>query len=81
MGVHEVTQGQWIAVMETALWLGEDFMQLGPDHPAVYISWQDTQDFIRALNRAAGDSLPFAYRSRMGICGKSRWKPEMVFWR
>jgi len=78
MGAHEVTQGQWIAVMETVPWLGEDFMQLGPDHPAVYISWQDTQDFIRTLNRAAGDSLyrlpseaEWEYVARAG--GNQRW--------
>ena len=57
MGTHEVTQGQWIAVMGTVPWLGEDFLQLGPAYPAVYISWQDTQDFVRALNLAAEDSL------------------------
>ena len=57
MGTHEVTQGEWIAVMGTVPWLGEDFLQLGHVYPAVYISWRDTQDFVRALNLAAEDSL------------------------
>jgi len=78
MGKYEVTQEQWIAVMETVPWLGEDFLQLGPDYPAVYISWQDTQDFIRALNITAGDSLyrlpseaEWEYAARAG--GDFRW--------
>ena len=52
-----MTHEQWIAVTETVPWLGEDSLQLGSDNPAVYISWQDTQDFIRALNISPGDSL------------------------
>ena len=78
MGTYEVTQEQWIAVTETVPWLGEDFLQLGPDYPAVYVSWQDTQDFIRALNVAAGDSLyrlpseaEWEYSARAG--GGLRW--------
>ncbi len=57
LGRHEVTQGEWIAVMETIPWLGEDFMQLNADHPAVYVNWPDAQAFVRALNAAANDSL------------------------
>ena len=64
--------------METVPWLGEYFLQLGPDYPAVYISWQDTQYFIRALNIIAGNSLyrlpseaGWEYTARAG--GGLRW--------
>ena len=50
LGKYEVTQGQWEAVMETTPWQenGQDqyYVQSNPSHPAVYISWDDVQEFI-----------------------------------
>ena len=62
LGKHEVTQGQWQAVMGTAPWsrVGGDVKHhvvSDPSYPAVNISWDDAHDFIGKLNDAAGDSL------------------------
>lgn len=57
LGKYEITQSQWEGVMGTRPWEGQDFVQENPSHPAVYISWDDMQDFIHRLNQAAGDSL------------------------
>ena len=61
LGKYEVTQGQWEAVMETTPWQenGQDqyYVQSNPSHPAVYISWDDVQEFIEKLNDAAGSSV------------------------
>ena len=57
LGKYEVTQGQWQKVMGTTPWTGQDYVQANPDHPAVYVSWNDSQEFIHKLNVAAGDSL------------------------
>jgi len=57
LGKYEITQGQWETVMETTPWSGKGYVLSDPDHPAVYISWNDVQAFISQLNKAAGDSL------------------------
>ena len=58
LGTHEVTQGQWEAVMGgtpwATPWSGESSVQEHPSHPAVYISWEDVQEFIARLNEAEG---------------------------
>ena len=51
----EITQRQWTAVTGERPWsrhAGE--VEEEPDRPAVYISWEDVQEFIAALNAAAG---------------------------
>ena len=54
LGKYEITQGQWEGVMGTTPWAGMDYVQSNPNHPAVYISWEDVQAFIRKLNQAEG---------------------------
>ena len=55
LGSHEVTQGQWEAVMEGAPWSGASQVNQHPLHPAVMISWDEVQEFIARLNETAGD--------------------------
>ena len=50
MGKYELTQAQWEAVMDTTPWAGRDYASDEPGSPAVYISWNDAQSFITALN-------------------------------
>ena len=57
LGKYEVTQEQWEAVMGTTPWVERDNVQANPNHPAVYISWNDTQAFIEKLNAAMGEEL------------------------
>ena len=55
LGKYEITQEQWEAVMGTRPWEGENSVENDPNHPAVYISWNDVQEFILRLNQAAGE--------------------------
>ena len=57
LGKYEVTQAQWESVIGTSPWFGQSYVQSNLAHPAVYISWEDAQEFIHQLNVAAGDSL------------------------
>ncbi|MBI2503038.1 MAG: formylglycine-generating enzyme family protein [Candidatus Latescibacteria bacterium] len=57
LGRYEITQEQWKAVMGTSPWSVDSSVRENPNHPAVYISWNDVQAFIHKLNQAAGDSL------------------------
>ena len=51
----EITQRQWTAVTGERPWSPyADELKEEPDRPAVYISWEDVQEFIAALNAAAG---------------------------
>ena len=57
LGKYEITQGQWKAVMGGRPWAGKANVQEDPNHPAVYISWNDLQGFSRRLNSKAGEEL------------------------
>jgi len=52
MGKYQVTQGQWEAVMRDRPWSGKPNVQEGSDYPAVYLYWNDVQDFVQQLNQA-----------------------------
>lgn len=55
LGRYEVTQAQWVAVMGTEPWIdapGEwrASIEVGPDYPAVVVSWDDAVEFTKKLN-------------------------------
>lgn len=51
MGKYEVTKAQWMAVMEEVPpWSGQSYVLDNPESPAVYVSWNEAQSFITALN-------------------------------
>jgi len=57
MGKTELTQRQWLAVMNS--WPGtapSSLYGLGDNYPAYYISWNDCQNFITALNTHVTDT-------------------------
>ncbi len=55
MGVTEVTQKQWLAVMGKWPFEGpKKQFGLGDNYPAYFISWNDAQEFVAALNRSTG---------------------------
>jgi len=54
MQTTEVTQEQWYQVMGTRPWSGKKYVRDDPNHPAVYISWNDCQEFINKLNQKEG---------------------------
>jgi sulfatase modifying factor 1 len=57
LGKHEVTRGEWKAIMETEPWVGRKVVVSGDDYPATYVSWNGAMDFCRKLTeieRTAG---------------------------
>ena len=52
LGRYEVTQAQWTSVIETEtpFFSGKSGVQENPDHPTVYVSWNDVQEFCARLN-------------------------------
>ena len=56
MGKYEVTKRQWKAVMGTTPWAGRSNVLDHRDSPAVFVSWDDAQAFITALNTHVADT-------------------------
>jgi len=50
MGIYEVTQAQWRAVMGAGPWDGR-YAQSGAGNAASYISWDDASKFCRTLSK------------------------------
>jgi len=51
MGVTEVTQRQWKAVMRSQPWSRQAYTRDEPDHAAGYISWNDATAFCKSLSK------------------------------
>jgi len=64
IGKYEITQAQWQAVMGTTLRQQQDMSTApkkfrdirgeGNNYPMYFVSWNDTQEFLRRLNFATG---------------------------
>ena len=49
MGKYELTKRQWQAVMGTTPWAGDRFVLADLESPAVDVSWDDAQLFLKSL--------------------------------
>jgi formylglycine-generating enzyme required for sulfatase activity len=54
MSQTEVTQGQYMSVMNARPWSGKAYVQEDPNNPAVYVSWDDAVEFCRRLSLKEG---------------------------
>ena len=85
MGKYEVTKGQWQAVMNTTPWSGQTDVSNDLDSPAVYVTWNDAQSFITALNNYTGAAyhLPseaaWEYACRAGTTTRYYWGEDPTF--
>ena len=86
MKKHEVTQGEWEAVMGTN---PSHFSTFGSECPVERVSWDDTQEFIRRLNgwvsgRAYQYRLPteaeWEYGARAGTPGARYRALDAIAW-
>jgi len=79
LGKYEVTKRQWQAVMGTAPWAGQMYVLDDPESPAVYVSWNDAQAFIAAVNVLGQGTfgLPteaqWEYACRAGMTTRFYW--------
>ena len=51
LGVRKVTQKEWVAVMGTKPWKGENHVTEGDRYPAMYVSWEMATEFCRKLTK------------------------------
>jgi formylglycine-generating enzyme required for sulfatase activity len=54
LGVCEVTQGQYEAVVGSCPWSGEQYVNEGADYAATYVSWEDAVAFCEKLSAKEG---------------------------
>ena len=85
MGKYEVTKRQWQAVMNTTPWSGQVEVSNDLDSPAVYVTWDDAQAFITAVNSFTGATyhLPseavWEYACRAGSTTRYYWGEDPTY--
>jgi formylglycine-generating enzyme required for sulfatase activity len=91
LGKYELTKAQWQAVMNTTPWSGQSYIITDPNSPAVYVSWNNAQLFITALNThitntgqgAATFRLPseaqWEYACRAGTTWRFYWGDDLTY--
>jgi formylglycine-generating enzyme required for sulfatase activity len=56
LGEAEVTQGQWIQIMDTIPWKDHTDVREGESYPAACVSWGDAMVFCRRLSQLEGNT-------------------------
>ena len=51
----EVKQGDWLEVMRTEPWKGQEGVTEGSEYPATCVSWEDSMEFCRRLSAMPGE--------------------------
>lgn len=67
IGVYEVTQKEYRAVMSKSPWTGRLYVQEGDAIAASYVTWEDANAFCKKLSQREGKSVSVADGSRMGV--------------
>ena len=57
MGVYEVTQSQWAAVMDSKPYDGKMLTKLGPDYPASWVHSNEATEFCSKLSKKIGRTV------------------------
>lgn len=72
MGQSEVTQGQWMAVMDN----NPSFFNKGTNYPVENISWNETQEFIEQLNNKGANKFRLPTEAEWEYACRSAGKRE-----
>ncbi|MBM4148404.1 MAG: hypothetical protein FJ224_05120 [Lentisphaerae bacterium] len=71
VGQYEVTNGQFRRFRPShKSMFYEEFSLDGPDQPAVFVSWEDADNFCTWLNRLHSDRIPLLYQARLPTEGE-----------
>jgi formylglycine-generating enzyme required for sulfatase activity/tetratricopeptide (TPR) repeat protein len=79
MGIYEVTQAQWRAVMGTEPWDGKPDAKSGDSNAASYISWQDAIQFCEILSKRTGKKVSLPTEAQWEYACRAGSKAEYCF--
>jgi formylglycine-generating enzyme required for sulfatase activity len=57
MGIHEVTQAQWLAVMGTQSWKDKVWGKPGDSNAASWVNWYEASEFCEKLSKRTGKKV------------------------
>lgn len=79
MGVTEVTQAQWIKVMDSSPLFGKERVRMGDRYPATYVSWNDAVEFCKKLSQKEGSKYRLPTEAEWEYACRAGTKTQFSF--
>jgi formylglycine-generating enzyme required for sulfatase activity len=74
LGKFEVTQSDWVVVMNTTPWKGKEHVRQGGRYPATHVSWNDATEFCRRLTKRERASGRLNADERYRLPTEAEWE-------
>jgi formylglycine-generating enzyme required for sulfatase activity len=79
MGVYEVTQSQWSAVMSSKPWDGKMLTKIGPAYPVSWVNWNEATEFCSKLSKKIGKTVTLPTEAQWEYACRAGSKTEFYY--
>jgi formylglycine-generating enzyme required for sulfatase activity len=79
IGIHEVTQAQWRAVMGTEPWKGKISGKPGDDYAAGWMNWTEANAFCQRLSKSTGKTVTLPTEAQWEYACRAGTETEFCF--